>query len=173
MSFKEIEEVIGAPLPPSAFKHRAWWSNKPGNSVMTGAWLAAGYLSSDVDMAGRKLTFRRTQSNAHGSSRDALPPGDAASPGSSVSSAQREQTPASATATLTISDIDADAKRWLAARSDVAGTTIEQVARDILKEHARPSLNERLTFADQLRKIGPDLSAVDVPALIREDRDAR
>ena len=42
MTFHEIEGLIGAPLPPVAFKHRAWWSNNPSNSVITSAWLEAG-----------------------------------------------------------------------------------------------------------------------------------
>ena len=59
MTFSEIEEVIGAELPASAFKHRAWWSNNPSNSVITHAWLDAGYKSANVNIAGRMLEFRR------------------------------------------------------------------------------------------------------------------
>ena len=57
MTFGEIERVIGAPLPPAALKHRAWWSNNPSNWVMTKAWLAAGYETEKVDMENRKLVF--------------------------------------------------------------------------------------------------------------------
>ena len=46
-------------LPQSAFNHRAWWSNNPTNSVMTKAWLAAGFRSEEVDMTARKLVFSR------------------------------------------------------------------------------------------------------------------
>jgi hypothetical protein len=60
MSFAEIERVTGVRLPPKAQHHRAWWSNNPTNNVMTKVWLAAGYETSQVDMAGRKLVFRRT-----------------------------------------------------------------------------------------------------------------
>jgi hypothetical protein len=59
MSFEQIERVIGAKLPASARHHRAWWSNNPNNSVMTKAWLDAGFRSEQVDMGGRKLVFRR------------------------------------------------------------------------------------------------------------------
>ena len=59
MTFAEIERVTGARLPPSATKHRPWWSNNPRNSVMTKVWLDAGYASEQVDMAARKLVFRR------------------------------------------------------------------------------------------------------------------
>ncbi|WP_425532000.1 DUF7662 domain-containing protein [Ancylobacter koreensis] len=59
MSFEDIERIVGARLPQSAFNHRAWWSNNPTNSVMTKAWLAAGFRSEEVDMIGRKLVFAR------------------------------------------------------------------------------------------------------------------
>jgi hypothetical protein len=58
LSFAEIERIIGSPLPPSK-KYPAWWSNNPTNSVMTKAWLAAGYRSEQVDVSGEKVTFRR------------------------------------------------------------------------------------------------------------------
>ncbi len=59
MTFAQIERVINAKLPPTAQEHRAWWSNSPSNSVMTQAWLDAGFRSEQVDMEGRKLVFRR------------------------------------------------------------------------------------------------------------------
>ena len=58
MTFDEIERILGTKLPPSAFKHRAWWSNNPTNSVITSAWLEAGYKTANVDMPGRKLEFK-------------------------------------------------------------------------------------------------------------------
>lgn len=59
MTFREIESVIGAPLPPVAKSARAWWSNNPSNNVMTKVWTAAGFRSEQVDMAAEKLVFRR------------------------------------------------------------------------------------------------------------------
>ena len=64
MTFDEIERIIGAKLPPSASRHRPWWSNNPSNSVITHAWLRAGYRTANVDMAGRKLVFRRSAPDA-------------------------------------------------------------------------------------------------------------
>lgn len=61
MTFSEIEKITGESLPPSAIKHRPWWSNNPRNSVMTKVWLDAGYESEQVDMAARKLVFRRVR----------------------------------------------------------------------------------------------------------------
>ena len=59
MTFTEIEAVIGASLPPAAMVHAAWWSNNPTNNVMTKVWLAAGYRTERVNLASRKLVFRR------------------------------------------------------------------------------------------------------------------
>ena len=58
MTFEQIESLVGS-LPPS-HRYRAWWSNNPTNSVMTKAWLEAGYRSEQVDIDGRKLVFRST-----------------------------------------------------------------------------------------------------------------
>ncbi len=66
MTFEEIERIIGARLPPSAFKYRPWWSNNPSNSVITHAWLNAGYKSSEVDMLGRTLVFRKAAEGESG-----------------------------------------------------------------------------------------------------------
>ena len=59
MTFAEVERVAGVKLPPSAHKHRPWWSNNPRNSVMTKVWLEAGFETEQVDMAAGKLVFRR------------------------------------------------------------------------------------------------------------------
>jgi hypothetical protein len=71
MSFAEIERVLNDKLPPSK-SQRAWWSNNPSNNVMTREWLAAGYETESVDIAGEKLVFRRvrnpgTDGGSHGS----------------------------------------------------------------------------------------------------------
>jgi hypothetical protein len=57
MSFPELERLLGFALPPSARKHRAWWSNNPTSSVVTKAWLAAGYQSRHVDLEAERLVF--------------------------------------------------------------------------------------------------------------------
>jgi hypothetical protein len=75
MTFAEIERVIGAKLPPSAMRHRAWWSNNAQNNVMTKAWRDAGFESEEVDMKGRRVAFRRVPLEA---SRDARTPCDVA-----------------------------------------------------------------------------------------------
>jgi hypothetical protein len=59
MTFDEIERITGVKLPPKAQHQRAWWSNNPSNNVMTKVWLEAGFESEQVDMAARRLVFRR------------------------------------------------------------------------------------------------------------------
>ena len=71
MSFAQIERVVGFKLPPVAQRLRAWWSNSPTNNVMTRAWLDAGFRSEQVDMAARKLVFRK---GAASFASDAAPP---------------------------------------------------------------------------------------------------
>ena len=61
MTFRQIEALIDAPLPPAARRHRAWWSNNPENSVITRVWRAAGFRAFQVDMSGETLTFRREE----------------------------------------------------------------------------------------------------------------
>ena len=70
MSFRDIEEVLGFKLPPSARKHRPWWSNNPQNSAMTKAWLAAGFHTEQVDMARETLVFSKASSHGSGGSGD-------------------------------------------------------------------------------------------------------
>jgi hypothetical protein len=61
LTFAEIERIVGFKLPRSAKEYRAWWSNNPSNSVMTKAWLDAGFQSEQVDMESRQLVFRRVR----------------------------------------------------------------------------------------------------------------
>ncbi|WP_156029605.1 hypothetical protein [Ancylobacter sp. FA202] len=80
MSFEDIERIVGARLPQSAFNHRAWWSNNPTNSVMTKAWLAAGFRSEEVDMTARKLVFSRHLPNASSGGATRVAPASTGSP---------------------------------------------------------------------------------------------
>lgn len=59
MTFTEIEQVLGMLLPPSAQRHRSWWSNNLENNVATREWVDAGYITEQVDIQHRRLVFRR------------------------------------------------------------------------------------------------------------------
>lgn len=77
LSFSEIEKIIGRKLPPSARKHRPWWSNNPSNSTITHAWLNAGYKTERVDMGSEKLVFRRMRRKPSTPTPPAAPPAQA------------------------------------------------------------------------------------------------
>ena len=63
LSFRDIEAIVGAPLPPRAQHQRAWWSNNASNNVMTKEWLNAGFRTERVDLAARRLVFRRADTH--------------------------------------------------------------------------------------------------------------
>ena len=67
-SFSDVEAVIGDKLPPSARRHRAWWSNHSGDNILrqARAWVAAGWETVDVDMDAEMLLFRRKVIDAPG-----------------------------------------------------------------------------------------------------------
>lgn len=56
-AFEEIEAVLGLPLPASARRHNAWWSN--GGHRHADSWGDAGFRTSAVDLAGGRVTFVR------------------------------------------------------------------------------------------------------------------
>ena len=64
MTFAQIERVLKFPLPDSARRHRAWWSNNPDNNVMTRAWREAGFRTEQVDLERGQLVFRRESATA-------------------------------------------------------------------------------------------------------------
>lgn len=59
MTFKQIEEVLSAPLPKSASKHQAWWANSRFSHVEAEAWLDAGYKVETVDQSAGVVRFIR------------------------------------------------------------------------------------------------------------------
>ena len=60
-TFEEIEEVLGFNLPASARLYSAWWANEEpgGRHTHAFAWTAAGWKTSEVDMAAETLVFKR------------------------------------------------------------------------------------------------------------------
>ena len=57
LTFAQIESIIKDQLPPSARKHRHWWSNKTSNNSMTQPWIAAGFEVAQVNMIDESLVF--------------------------------------------------------------------------------------------------------------------
>lgn len=72
LSFDEIERILGAPLPPSARKHEAWWSNNPTGHVNAQAWLGAGYRTESIDITGEAVVFRKIASPPRNARRHPL-----------------------------------------------------------------------------------------------------
>jgi hypothetical protein len=59
LTFKEIESVVGFPLPESARRYAQWWANVGGSHVQAEAWMGAGWRTCDVDVDGQRVTFKR------------------------------------------------------------------------------------------------------------------
>jgi len=58
LEFRQIERILGLPLPPSARRHRPWWANDVSHTHA--AWLKAGWQTRDVDMRSGRVIFVRT-----------------------------------------------------------------------------------------------------------------
>lgn len=158
LTFAQVEAIIVGRLPPSAYKHRAWWSNNSLGHVMAQAWVNAGWETSNVDMEGRKLVFRRNRKP---------PPDD-------TGFSDRPQPPLQpGSHSLTVPGIDESTLSRLQARAELQGRSVEEVARDILQRGAALTAVERLALADRTRAMSPGLHDVDLVAMIREDRDSR
>ena len=58
-TFQEVEAILGGPLPASARKHQAWWSNT--TSLVSGrSWVAAGWRTRDVQIREERVSFVRS-----------------------------------------------------------------------------------------------------------------
>lgn len=67
-TFAQVEQVLGFPLPPSARKHREWWSNQSGaGHSQARGWQDAGWQVSKVDLKEEEVVFRRRASRGRGS----------------------------------------------------------------------------------------------------------
>ena len=58
MTFAEVERVRSEPLPPSARKHAAWWSNSQHSAK---CWTQAGYRTAQVNLRDETLHFIKDQ----------------------------------------------------------------------------------------------------------------
>ena len=60
LKFRDIEKVLGRPLPASARRHRPWWANeRHGTHTHAQAWLEAGRRTEQVDMEHETVEFVR------------------------------------------------------------------------------------------------------------------
>ena len=59
-TFTQVEQILGFPLPPSARKHREWWSNQAGaGHSQARGWQDAGWQVWKVELGGEMVIFRR------------------------------------------------------------------------------------------------------------------
>lgn len=71
--FDQIERIIGAPLPNSAFRHPAWWANQSGaGHIQSSAWQKAGWKTTKLDLERRCVTFERQNRAARSNESDDL-----------------------------------------------------------------------------------------------------
>ncbi|MBS1799060.1 MAG: hypothetical protein JSS95_04460 [Acidobacteria bacterium] len=59
MEFKQVEQILSCPLPPTARNRTAWWANNPQRHVQANAWLSAGFSTEDVNLAAQTVNFVR------------------------------------------------------------------------------------------------------------------
>jgi hypothetical protein len=57
MSFADVEEILGRPLPASAYKFNAWWGNGSRHSQAK-VWRGAGF-EARVSLAKRSVRFHK------------------------------------------------------------------------------------------------------------------
>ena len=57
LEFSEIESILGFPLPESAFKYPAWWTN--GGHSHSLSWGEPGYETTALNLQGRRVCFIR------------------------------------------------------------------------------------------------------------------
>lgn len=57
--FSDVERILGFPLPRSAHEYPAWWANQEPGHSQTRGWRDAGWETSRVDLASKKVRFRR------------------------------------------------------------------------------------------------------------------
>lgn len=56
LTFKEIENILGFKLSPSAYKHRAYWSSSKTHTL-TKTWLNSGYKMNKINLQTQEVQF--------------------------------------------------------------------------------------------------------------------
>ena len=60
LTFKQVEAILGAPLPKSATKLKTWWTNvQPRIQSHRTAWLNHGWMVAEFDLKARRVKFVR------------------------------------------------------------------------------------------------------------------
>lgn len=61
LTFLQIEEIDGRPLPASAWKSKNWWYPRGNCNTIAEAWITEGYSLHSFDLEKRKITLRRDE----------------------------------------------------------------------------------------------------------------
>ena len=56
MTFTEVEQILGFPLPAAARKHQAWWANDKTHTEAQ-AWLDAGWKTAKANLIEESVVF--------------------------------------------------------------------------------------------------------------------
>jgi len=151
MSFAEIEGVLAFPLPVSARKYQAWWSNARQGHSHAAAWLDAGWRTADLDLTGETVSFVKDQASGLAEDGGAFRHRDAEG------------------VLLRLDDLSPMARRLVESHASQHDMDLTRAVTDILHETAIQRRRATLDwFAQALPPTG--LDSVD---LIREDRDGR
>ncbi len=148
--FDQIEKILGMPLPASARKYPAWWSNDATTHSHSRAWLRAGWKTGQVDLPGEAVTFRKA-ANA------------ASTPGSDP---QIQDQPS-----LYLAAIPHSIMVVLKRRAAANGTSAEREAITLLEKAV--GKNHRFSQANSIRAMTPAGQDFDLASLVRKEREKR
>lgn len=62
LSFADVERLIGASLPDSARRHRAWWGNDRKSHSQASGWLGVGWQVKSAHLPEERVVFQRMAS---------------------------------------------------------------------------------------------------------------
>jgi len=61
LSFSDLEEILGFPLPKSALMYRTWWTNDRTHSHANNGWLLVGWRVSNINLENESVHFNRSE----------------------------------------------------------------------------------------------------------------
>ena len=149
LTFSQIEEIIGAPLPPSARRHKSWWGND-STHVQAQTWMGVGWMTDPPRLDEETVLFRRA----------------------CFSPSPPEMFPVGDHAQVIVRKLDTAIVAALKRKAKHKGHSLEQELREILTCAAGPERRHLIAEADRIRAMtaGPLEDSV---SLLRLDRDSR
>ena len=150
LTFSQVEEIIGAPLPASARRREQWWGNDKTHTQAC-SWMQAGWKVRQPRLIREQVCFSRNNYQP--------PSSGGQSTGKAVSQ-------------VVVRNLDARVVVELKQRARRNGRSLEQELRVILARAARPGRRELIAEADRIRAMtaGPLEDSV---SLLRQARDNR